>query len=129
MWQTILNAVIPIVITGIIGILAIVIRNVGDVAIEYIVKKKEQIANKIGIDNYNAILSFGVKVWGLVDEYFRITPNVTKTIESAQAMFKEEILKKFPNLTDTEIDQIRQIIAGEVNKGREIVVSPTTESK
>ena len=128
MGQQILNAIIPVAMTFILAIIAIVIKELGGAGVNFLIQKKEQITTKIGIDKYNSLLVFAEKVWLLVDEYFRITPNVIKTIDNAQLKFKQEILKKFPQLTDAEIDQIRQIIAGEINAGREVITSPATKS-
>jgi len=120
MIEQIVNGIIPALITAIIGILVAIIKSVGDAVIQYIEQKKEAVIQQKGIDQYNSELAIGKQVYGIVDEYFRIS-GISKTIEAAQAKFKEEILKKIPGLTEEEIDFIRQAIAGEVNKGKEVV--------
>jgi len=124
MLQEIINSVVPILISALIAVLVAVIKAVGDAAVQWIEKKKEALAVGIGVDTYNQRLSFAYQAWYIVDEFFRITPTVTKTIEAAQAKFAEEIKKLIPAITDDEIDQLRQAIAGEVNKGRDIIATP-----
>jgi len=71
-------------------------------------------------------------VWGIVDEYFRVNPQLTKTIETAGLKFADEIRKKIPELTDDEVTHLQQAVAGEVNKGKAAViasaVAPTSTS-
>lgn len=125
MLQQIINDIIPIVVTAIGGILVKIIQSVGDAIIKFIDEKTEAEIQQKGIAQYNAELEIGRKVYGIVDEYFRVS-GISKTIEAAQTKFKEEILKKIPGLTDEEIEFIRQAIAGEINKGRDVINSNST---
>lgn len=126
MWEQILNAIIGILATALVGVIVVVIKELGDAGVKFLIQKKEEIATRIGIDKYNSLLAFATQCWKITDEYFRITPNVIKTIDNAQLKFKEEILKKFPQLTDDEINQIRQTIAGEINAGRKVIEAPAS---
>ena len=72
---------------------------------------------------YNQELTVAKNVWGIVDETFRITPALEKTVENKIAMFETEILKKCPYLTADEIDHLRQAIAGQINAGKEAVTA------
>jgi len=127
MGQTIINAIIPVAVAALIAVLGAVISAVGDAGVQFIKQKKVALAGRIGMDTYNAHLAFAKSAWAIVDEHFRITPTVTKTIESAQEKFTEEIKKLAPSITDIEIDQLRQTVAGEVNKGREAITTGLTE--
>lgn len=124
MTQQIINAIVPVLVTAIIAVLTAVIKLVSDAAIEFIEKQKEALVIRTGVEKYNAELTVAREVWGIVDEYFRITPNVTKTMETAQERFTQELLKRIPGLTADEIEHLRQAVAGEVNKGREVITSP-----
>lgn len=97
---------------------------VADAAVSYLRKKEEAIANKVGIDTYNANLEKAKNVWNEVEEEFRITPALNKTIEVAQSLFRQKLLSIAPVLTPDEIDHLRQVVAGEVNKGREVLTAP-----
>ena len=124
MIQSIINALIPVIIAAVTGVLVAIIKTVGDSVIELIEAKIKAVALKMGVDQYNADLVVAKNIFNIVDEYFRITPTVTKTIEAAQAKFTEEILKAIPSITADEIEQLRQAVAGEVNKGKDVVVAP-----
>lgn len=128
MEQQIINQIVPVLVAAIFAVLTAVIKAVGDAAVKLIEKKKEAVEAKIGADTYNQRVAVAKQVWGIVDEYFRITPTVTKTIEAAQAKFTEEIKKLIPDITDEEIEHLRQAVAGEVNKGRDALTAPATAS-
>jgi hypothetical protein len=128
MLQSIINQIVPVAITAIVGILIAIIKAVGDAAVDYINKKKEAVVTQTGIDQYNSKLILAKNIWNLVDEAFRITPTLTATIEAKQKMFEEEMLKVIPELTSDEIAQLRQVIAGEINKGKEVVVAPASDT-
>lgn len=124
MLQSIINQIVPVAVTAIVGVLVAIIKAVGDAAVDYIDKKKEALASQVGIDQYNSKLALAKNIWNLVDEEFRITPTLTATIEAKQKMFETEMLKVMPGLTSDEIAQLRQIIAGEINKGRDVIITP-----
>ena len=50
------------------------------------------------------------------------SPTLDKTIAAAQAVFAVKIKEMIPGITDAQIDQIRQAIAGEVNKGKADII-------
>jgi hypothetical protein len=79
---------------------------------------------KIRADTYNRNLTFAESIWNLVDENFRISPAVGNAVAAKQAMFETELLKLVPSLTKDEIEQLRQAVAGEVNKGKLAVIAP-----
>ena len=124
MVQQIINAIIPIAITAIVGVLGVVIKSVGESLVAFIAEKKNEVVTKIGVNTYNQNLAFAKSVWVLVDEYFRVNSNVTKTIDSATTKFVEEMKKLCPQLTDDEIKQLQQIVAGQINQGRDAIVTP-----
>ncbi|AMN31769.1 hypothetical protein [Clostridium perfringens] len=62
------------------------------------------------------------QVWNIVEENFRITESVEKKLSSKADEFNKIMLDKFPKLTISDISELRQSIAGEVNKGKEAVL-------
>ncbi len=129
MVNQILNGVLPIIITAVIAVLGVVIKNVGDIAVAFLSEKKNDLVQKIGMNTYNQNLAFAKAAWDITDEYFRITANLEKTFDAKQAYFAEQLKKFVPSLTDDEIEQLRQAIAGEVNKGKAVVITPATDAK
>lgn len=65
------------------------------------------------------------KIWSMVDENFRISATVEEKIKSKAEEFSKALLTKFPELSQSDIDILRQSIAGEINAGKEVVVSNT----
>lgn len=123
MLQTITSTVLPVAVTALIAVLVALIKGVGDAAVQFIDQKTAAVKVKMGADTYNQRFAFAKQAWNITDEYFRITPTVTKTIDAAQGKFAEEIKKLIPNITDDEIEQLRQAVAGEVNKGRAAIAT------
>lgn len=116
MVSQIINILIPAAITAIVGFLAASVKAAGDAAVELINEKKKAVVLKTGVDEYNRNMAFARDIWKLVDENFRISAAVEKTAEAKQKMFAEELKKRLPALTDDEVVQLRQAVAGEVNK-------------
>lgn len=77
------------------------------------------IYTKLGAEKYDRLYKFALDAWRVTDEYFRITPNVEKTIDTTFAKFKTTLLQLAPGLTDEQINNFRLAIAGAVNEGRE----------
>lgn len=126
MWQTALNTVLTAGVSALVVVLVAAIKAFGDAAVEYISEKVKAVQLKRGVDKYNQDLAFARQAWNITDEYFRITPTVEKTFAAKQAYFAEQLKKLIPGLTDDELEQLRQAIAGEVNKGKAAVTSPAT---
>lgn len=123
MLNQIINVVMPVAITGIVAVLAAILKVIGDNVVSYIGAKKNAIVAQVGIDTYNSNLKKAKDIWGLVDEEFRITPTLEKTIEAKQGMFDNLLKAKIPSLTDDEINTLRQTIAGEINKGKAVITA------
>ena len=129
MVQQVINAIVPVAITALVAVLVAGVKALGDAGVELINRKKEAVVAKIGADTYNQRLAVARQMWGAVDEEFRITPTLEKTIENKQKLFAEKIKKAIPGITDSEIEQLRQAVAGEVNKGREALTAETLAAK
>lgn len=59
----------------------------------------------------------------MIDENFRISTIVEEKLKSKGDLFNEAILKKFPELSQEDVDNLRQAIAGEINQGKEEVIN------
>jgi len=119
-----LNQILEALATAFVAILLAVISYVGAKVTSYLSAKKAAIIAKAGADKYNAELQVAESVFSIVDEYFRITPLLTATVDNKINMFQTEILKKCPYLTQDEIDHLRQAVAGAVNEGKAVVTAP-----
>jgi phage terminase Nu1 subunit (DNA packaging protein) len=71
-------------------------------------------------------ISEAKNIWNMVDENFRISTTVEEKTKSKVDEFNAALLKKFPELSQDDIDNLRQSIAGEVNAGKAAVVDNST---
>lgn len=62
-------------------------------------------------------------IWYMIDEDFRISKTVQEKIASKADEFDKCLLTKFPELTQDDVQELRQSIAGEINANKEAVVS------
>ncbi len=124
MWQTAWNTVLTAAAAALAAVLAAAVRAFGDAGVAYLQQKRDELRARMGAQEYDRRLAFAREAWNVVDEYFRITPGLIKTIEAKQEKFAEELKKRLPAVTDTQIEQLRQAVAGEVNKGREALFPP-----
>jgi hypothetical protein len=72
---------------------------------------------------YQNYITVGKSIWNMVDENFRISENIEKKFESKAAEFDKLLLAKFPELSESDVVELRQAIAGEINSGKEAVIS------
>lgn len=70
---------------------------------------------KVSQSEYSEIIKKAYDIWKLVDENFRIEAKVIESFKSKADYFDSLLLKEFPSLTQDDVDNIRQIIAGTVN--------------
>ncbi|MFL0167634.1 hypothetical protein [Candidatus Clostridium helianthi] len=66
------------------------------------------------------------KVWSALDENERISKTIEEKMVSKIDQFNESLLKKFPELSQKDIDDLRQAIGGAVNAGKEAVLDNST---
>lgn len=69
---------------------------------------------------YERELKLAIDIWNRVDEDFRISEKIAEEYDSKANYFKELILKQFPNMSDEEIINIRQTVAGIMNKNKNL---------
>lgn len=63
------------------------------------------------------------RIWGIVDENFRISKNIEDKLVSKADEFDKLLLAKFPELSQEDITELRQAVAGEVNQGKDVVLN------
>ena len=66
------------------------------------------------------------QIWNMVDENFRISETVEEKLESKAEQFDKMLLAKFPELSQEDVEELRQSVAGEVNAGKEAVIDNST---
>lgn len=127
MLQNILNElssqIVPIAVTAILGILTAFTKTIVDNVVDLIIINKKSAEQKAGVDKAKDIENTAYKIWLQVDEHFRISQFIGDTIAAKQDMFDRLLLEKVPGLTKQQIENLRQSIAGEVNKGREKITA------
>ncbi len=116
--EKILDPILTALTLGIVGVLVAIIKSVGDVTIQYIAKKKEMVEQKLQLDKHTEEIQTAKQVWNIVEEKYRITDNINNLAKSKADEFDKLMLAKIPYLTKDEIADIRQSIAGEINKGK-----------
>lgn len=63
------------------------------------------------------------QIWNVVEENFRITEIIEEKISSKADEFDKLLLAKFPELSQSDAAELRQAVAGEINAGKEAVLS------
>ncbi len=130
MWQTALNTIGTAALAALVTVACVAIKSLGGAVETFIGKKAAAWEIKIGSDAYNHNMAVARGIWGAVEEDVRTNPELQKLVskvEAKQQLFARKIQKAIPGLTDDEIVQFRQAVAGEVNKGREAIITPFTE--
>lgn len=126
MKELLINQVAPVAATAVVAILVAIIKSVGDVAIDVLKKKKEEIEQKIKASGHESELKQAKEVWDIIEEKFRITENAKQVLGSKSDMFNQLLLERIPGLTQQNIIDLRQAIAGEFNKGKEALTSDSS---
>ncbi|WP_366512083.1 hypothetical protein [Clostridium sp.] len=63
------------------------------------------------------------EVSNIVEENFRIRETIQEKISSKADEFDKLLLAKFPELTSNDVAELRQAVAGEINQGKDVVLS------
>lgn len=117
----ILEPILSAVAIGVVGVLVAIIKSVGDVAIEYIGKKKQVVEQKLKLDKHAEEVAIAKQVWNIVEEKYRVTDNIKDLAKSKADYFDKLLLENIPYLKNDEINQLRQALAGEINKGKALL--------
>lgn len=116
--EKILDTILSAVGVALATVLVAIIKSVGNEAVEYLQAKKKVADQKIKESKYNELFEVGKNIWNMVEEKYRVTDNIETLAQSKANMFDNMLLEKFPHLTKEELIEVRQAIAGEVNKGK-----------
>ncbi|WP_349406352.1 cobalt ABC transporter permease [Clostridium perfringens] len=118
MKDVLLNQIGPVVIAAVIGIIAVIIKSVGDVVIQLINKKKEEVEQQLELNKHEKEIRVAKEIWNIVEENFRLKDKIEELAKSKADEFDKLLLEKIPYLTKNEVNDIRQAIAGEINKSK-----------
>lgn len=118
MLSQILQGLEPAVVSACVAVLTALIGIIAAALVKFIEAKKDALREKVGADRYDAQLAVARECWGIVEEYFRLHPTLTKTAQAAAELFAEELRKSYPDLANELVDHLRQAVAGEKNAGR-----------
>ncbi|MCH4239470.1 MAG: hypothetical protein LKF71_04295 [Oscillospiraceae bacterium] len=129
MWQEALNTIGTAALTALVGVAVVAIKVLGDAAGKYITEKAAAVRAKAGADKWNHWMDLARQTFAAVDEEFRITPTLESTISAKQKLFDEALKKAIPEITDAQIEQLRQAVAGEINKGRAAICGQVTDEQ
>ena len=114
----ILPPILGAIAVGMTGVLVAVIKNVGDIAIEYLAKKKKIVEQTLKLDQHTEEIQTAKQIWNVVEEKYRVSDKVAELVNSKADMFDKLLLEKIPYLKEDQVKLLRQAIAGEINKGK-----------
>jgi len=118
--ELLISQIAPIITTAVISILVFIIKKIGDAVIELLITKRKDVELKIVSSGHEKELNTAKEVWNIVEEKFRITENCTAVLGSKTDEFNKLLLSKIPGLNQADLDYLRQAVAGEVNKYKNI---------
>lgn len=116
-----INQIVPLLVTCILGILAVVIKAVGDVTIKFLQAKKEEAIARLGQVEYEKRMATAQDIWGVVDEHFRVHDLINHTVNDKIDLFNKLLLERIPSLKQSDLDYLRQAIAGQINAGKGVL--------
>lgn len=114
----VLSILYPVLFTFLTGFLTYV----GAQLVKYAPAIGKFIDTKIGSARYNQLKAWGIDIWHIGDETLRLNPIIGDTVQAKVLLFETAIRKKVPGITDAEIEELRQAIAGEINKDKAPIV-------
>lgn len=110
--QNMRDELIKIVMTG----LASVLTGIAALALKeicyYLSIKRKEVIKRIGAQRYNTLLSAGKAVYYEVEENFKGLSGIS---DEKMKAFETSITKLIPEITEDEIEHVRQSICGEIN--------------
>ena len=113
---TILYPILLATLTGVLGY-------VGKEVVKLVPKLVDFVITKIGLTNYQKNKLVALDVWNIIEEDKRLGNLTNSKIGTFEALIKQSI----PGITDVQIKNFRQAIAGEFNKDKPIVVKAIEE--
>lgn len=120
--QELLNQIMPLLVTCLVGVLVVVVKSIGDVSKKLIEAKVAEVIAKIGKVEYEKRISTAMDIWGIVEEHFRLSGIIEETMSEKAALFNDLLLERIPSLDQADIDYLRQTIAGQVNSAKDAIL-------
>lgn len=117
----ILQQIFTVVGLSVVTVIAVTIKSLGEIARQFIIKKKESVEFKIFMDKHENEINTAREVWNIVEEKFRVTDNLKEALGSKADEFDKLLRSKIPYLTEDELVFLRQTIAGEFNKDKKAI--------
>lgn len=108
----VLTGIEGIAVTAVLAILTIIIKSAGDIIVELLKSKREEVLAKIGAERYNFYRSISIDVYHRVEEEFRGQKGLA---DKKIAAFDKYMLQRIPNLTEEELAHFRQSVVGIIN--------------
>jgi hypothetical protein len=103
------NEFISVLVQASISILSVLIPILVTMAVRFISFKKKEIVQKVGVENYNHLVSVAESVFYLVEQQFKGAPGQ----EKAKA-FDEIISQRVPGLEEEDIKHFREAVVGKI---------------
>lgn len=127
--NTLIGQIGTIIMGAGVAILSVTIKTVGNIAIDFIGKKKEVVEQSLQLGKHQQEIATAKEVWNMIDEKYRITDKVEDLVKSKADDFDKLLLAKIPYLTKDEVAELRQTIAGEVNRGKKLLNEDTLKTQ
>lgn len=110
--QQVISGLEGIAVTAILAVLGVVIKGAGDIVVELLSVKKDEVIAKIGAERYNFYRSVAIDVYNRVEEEFRGQSGAYKQkIKS----FDKYMMERIPNLKEEDLAHFRQSVVGNIN--------------
>lgn len=113
--QTILSGVLSTVAIGCLGVIA---KTAGQYGGKIAKEVWAWIECKAKASNLEYVLKEAKVIWYQVEEDWRIDTKIKDAYVEKSKYFDDLILSKFPSLRQSDIDKLRQSIAGAYNEGK-----------
>jgi len=112
------NQILSIIYPILLSLLTALLAWTGKCIVKVTPRLVDLVVLKIGKANYEKLLATGWECWHIVEENGRIAALIESKVKDFESLMK----RKNPGITDEQINDIRQAIAGEFNKDKPAIV-------
>ncbi|MCB2310632.1 hypothetical protein LGL55_05785 [Clostridium tagluense] len=120
-FTTILYPILLTILTGFLGYLGKEVVKLAPQLVDFVVAK-------IGLTNYQKSKLIAMDIWNVTEEHFRLNKIIGDTVQAKVTMFTSLIKQKIPGITDAQIENLRQAVAGEFNRNKPLVIKAIEEA-
>lgn len=110
--QQVISGIEGVAVTAILAVLGIVIKGAGEIIVQLLSVKRDEVIAKIGAQRYDFYRQVAIDVYNRVEEEFR---GQSGQFEKKIAAFDKYLLQRIPNLTEEELAHFRQSVVGNIN--------------